>query len=72
MINRIRSGFQEAKLVAANRIIDEWSEYDEDIKGVLARHRSTHSDRPKPERLASTHSDRPKPERPASIQHSEL
>jgi len=50
---------KEAKLVAANRIIDEWSEYDEDIKSVLARHRSTHS-------------DRPKPERPASTQHSEL
>lgn len=32
---------KEAKLVAAERIISEWSEYDEDIKRVLAQHRSS-------------------------------
>ncbi|XP_018026730.1 UDP-glucose:glycoprotein glucosyltransferase 1 isoform X2 [Hyalella azteca] len=34
---------KEAKLVAAERIIDEWTQYDQDIKSVLARHKETSS-----------------------------
>ena len=32
---------KEAKLVAAERIISEWSGYDEDIKAVLSKHKTS-------------------------------